>query len=200
VQLSAGEAAQQSASAVQPWYWALQVDGTAHFPATQASAGALQQSAPVAQLPPDGAQVLTGRQLPLVAPGATAQERPAQQSPPVVQAPPLPAQGAAQASPVQLLEQHSLARVQPRPLALQEAGTSQVKAPAAKVQAVPAQQAGSSAPVHGAWSAVQVGRVQRRTPSAPGTQGAELQHWSRNWQTLAAPVPGGMQQPGVLAS
>jgi len=42
--------------------------------------------------------------------------------------------------------------------------------------------------------------VHRSTPSAPGTQGAKLQHWSRNWQTLPMPVPGGMQQPGVLAS
>lgn len=146
MQLSAGEAAQQLASAVQPWYCDLHVGGTAHLPATQVSAGALQQSAPVTQLPPDGAQVLTAWQVPLVAPGATAQERPAQQSPPAVQAPPLEAQGGAQVPPAQLLEQHSLATVQPRPLALQVTGTSQVKPVPPKVQAVPAQQLESSAP------------------------------------------------------
>jgi hypothetical protein len=200
MQLKAGEAAQHSASAVQPWYCDVQVGGTVHFPARQASAGALQQSAPVTQLPPDGAHVVTAWQVPLVAPGAMAQERPAQQSPSTVQEPLAEAHGGAQTSPRQLLEQHSLATAQPRPLALQEAGTSQLKALPLNVQVVPAQQLESSAPAQPPWSAVQVGRVQRRTPSAPGTHGAKLQHWSRNWQTLSAPVPGGMQQPGVLAS
>ena len=200
VQCRAGEVAQQSASALQPWYCAWQVVGTAQRPARQASAGALQQSAPVTQLPPDGAQVLTGWQLPLVAPGRMEQERPAQQSPSAVQDPLTLAQGGWHTSPEQLLEQHSLATVQPRPLAVQEAGTSQVKSAPPKVQAVPAQQLASSAPAQAPCSAVQVGSVQRSTPSAPGTHGAKLQHWSRNWQTLAAPVPGGMQQPGVVAS
>lgn len=200
MQLSAGETVQQSASAVQPWYCALQVGGTAQVPATQASAGLLQQSALMTQLPPVGAQVVTAWQVPLVAPGVMEQKRPVQQSPSAVQAPLLEAHGGAQTSPVQLFEQHSLATVQVSPFALQEAGTSQVKALPSNVQAVPAQQLGSSAPVHGAWSAAQVGRVHRSTPSAPGTQGAKLQHWSRNWQTLPAPVPGGMQQPGLLAS
>lgn len=195
-----GEAVQQSVSAVQPWYCALQVGGTAQAPATQASAGLLQQSAPVTQLPPVGAQVVTAWHVPLVLPGGTEQERPVQQSPSAVQAPLLATHGGAQTSPTQLLEQHSLARAQSWPFALQVAGTSQVKAPPLNVQTVPAQQLASSAPEHGAWSAAQVGRVHRSTPSAPGTHGAKLQHWSRNWQTLAAPVPGGMQQPGMVAS
>jgi hypothetical protein len=46
--------------------------------------------------------------------------------------------------------------------------------------------------------------VQWRTPVASGTQGAPLQHWSRNWQTLAVPTWSGstaaMQQAGLFAS
>jgi hypothetical protein len=46
--------------------------------------------------------------------------------------------------------------------------------------------------------------VQCRTPPASGTQGAPLQHWSRNWQTLTVPRWSGsaaaMQQAGLLAS
>ncbi len=200
MQLSAGEAVQQSASAVQPWYCDLHVGGTAQVPATQASVGLLQQSAPVTQLPPDGAQVETAWQVPLVAPGGMEQERPVQQSPSAVQEALVEPHGGAQTSPAQLFEQQSLATPQSWSLALQVAGTSQLKALPSKLQTVPEQQLASSAPAHAPWSAVQVGRVQRSTPSAPGTQGAKLQHWSRNWQTLAAPVPGGMQQPGVVAS
>ena len=200
MQLSAGETVQQSASAVQPWYCALQVGGTAHLPARQVSAGALQQSAPVTQLPPDGAQVDTARQKPLVSPGTMEQERPVQQSPSTVQEALVEPHGGAQTPAAQLFEQHSLATAQPRPFALQVAGTSQLKALPPKVQTVPEQQLPSSAPAQAAWSAAQVGRVHRSTPSAPGTQGAKLQHWSRNWQTLAVPVPGGMQQPGLVAS
>ena len=148
MQLSAGEAVQQLASEVQPWYCDLQVGGTAQVPATQASAGLLQQSAPVTQLPPDGAQVETAWQVPLVAPGRMEQERPVQQSPSAVQEPLVVAQGGAQTSPEQLFEQQSLATVQVRPLALQVAGTSQVKALPPKVQTVPEQQLPSSAPVH----------------------------------------------------
>ena len=199
MQLSAGVAAQQVASPVHPWYCVLQVGGTAHLPATQASVGLLQQSAPVTQLPPVGAQVVTALQEPLVAPGVMEQKRPVQQSPSAVQEPLVEAHGGAQTSPTQLFEQHWLATVQRRPFALQVAGTSQLKVLPLNVQAVPEQQLGSSAPVQAAWSAVQVGRVQRSTPSAPGTQGAKLQHWSRNWQTLPMPVPGGMQQPGWVA-
>lgn len=148
MQLSAGEAVQQLASAVQPWYCALQVGGTAQVPATQASVGLLQQSAPVTQLPPDGAQVETAWQVPLVAPGGIEQERPVQQSPSAVQEPLVVAQGGAQTSPEQLLEQQSLATVQVTPLDLQVAGTSQLKALPPKVQTVPEQQLPSSAPVH----------------------------------------------------
>ena len=64
-----------------------------------------------------------------------------------------------------------------------------------------AQQLGSSGPAHAPPAVVQVdAAVQWSTPDASGTHGAPLQHWSRNWHTLAAPVPGGMQQPGVFAS
>jgi hypothetical protein len=176
MQLSVGEAVQQLASVVQAWYCALQVGGTAQAPATQVSVGLLQQSAPVTQLPPVGAQALTALQMPLVAPGRIEQERPVQQSPSAVQEPLVEAHGGAQTSPTQLFEQHSLATVQRRPLALQVAGTSQLKALPPNVQTVPEQQLGSSAPVQAAWSAAQVGRVHRSTPSAPGTQGAKLQH------------------------
>jgi hypothetical protein len=112
MQLSVGEAVQQSVSAVQPWYCALQVGGTAQAPATQASAGLLQQSALVTQLPPVGAQAVTAWQVPLVAPGVMEQKRPVQQSPSAVQEPLLETHGGAQTSPTQLLEQHSLARAQ----------------------------------------------------------------------------------------
>ncbi len=69
------------------------------------------------------------------------------------------------------------------------------------MQELGAQQLGSSAPVQAAPAGEQVETAaQWSTPAASGTQGAPLQHWSRNWHTLAAPVPGGMQQPGVFAS
>lgn len=45
------------------------------------------------------------------------------------------------------------------------------------------------APVGRHWV---VGTVQRRMPEASGTQGAKLQHWSRNWQIW----PSAMQQFG----
>ena len=135
-----------------------------------------------------------------MSPGGIEQESPAQQSPSAVQAPLVETHGGAQTPPAQWLEQQSLATEQPAPFSAQEMGTSQVKPPAPDSQTVPAQQLGSSAPVHAACSAVQVESVQRRTPSAPGTHGAKLQHWSRNWQTLSGPGPGGMQQAGLLAS
>jgi hypothetical protein len=201
-QVSVGLWLQQSAVDRQVWSCAWQATGTAHFPATHCSVGALQQSALATQFPPVGAQVLADSQVPDVVFGGTTQVSPAQQSPPVVQVWWRFEHGAAQTPPTQLLEQQSLATVQAWPLLKQDVGTSQlnVPLPAAKVQTVPAQQLLSSAPWHGAWSAVQVGWVQCSTPVSSGTHGAKLQHWSRNWQTLAVPVPVGMQHCGLLAS
>lgn len=70
------------------------------------------------------------------------------------------------------------------------------------MQTVPEQQLVSSAPAQVPWSAVHVASVQRRTPVASGTQGAKLQHWSRNWQTPPGEVAVfvGMQHLGSLAS
>ncbi len=52
-------------------------------------------------------------------------------------------------------------------------------------QRVPVQQERSPAPEHAPPRAVHCagGAAQRSTPCASGTQGAMLQHWSRNWQT-----------------
>jgi hypothetical protein len=74
--------------------------------------------------------------------------------------------------------------------------------PPAFWQEAGAQHARSSAPSQIPPTGVHVGAsaVQRSTPSAPGTHGAPPQHWSRNWHTLALPVPGGMQQLGSFAS
>jgi hypothetical protein len=202
-QESAGLWVQQSAVAVQLCSCDWQVGGTAHLPARHCSEGALQQSALATQLPPVGAQVLADWQVPPVAPGGMTQPRPAQQSALAVHEPPVVAQGAAQVPLRHWLEQQSLAWVQAPPFDVQAPGTSQVKAPvpAWKVQTVPAQQLPSSAPWQDAWRAVQEGTVQRRTPAWSGTQGAKLQHWSRNWQTPPLlPVPAGMQQLGSLAS
>jgi hypothetical protein len=176
--------------------------GGPHVPATQTSAGALQQSPSATQLPPLGAQLLTDWQVPLVSPGWIEQESPVQQSPSAVQVPLVGTHGGAQTPPAQWLEQQSLATEQPAPFRPHATGTSQVKPPAPDSQTVPAQQEPSSAPSQAACSAVQVESVQRRTPSAPGTHGAKLQHWSRNWQTLSGPGPGpgGMQQAGLVAS
>ncbi len=70
------------------------------------------------------------------------------------------------------------------------------------VQTVPEQQLPSSGPPHAPPCAVQEAVVQRRTPWSSGTQGAKLQHWSRNWHTPpgAVAVPAGMQQAGSFAS
>jgi hypothetical protein len=69
-------------------------------------------------------------------------------------------------------------------------------------QELGAQQDVSPVPEHVAPAGVHVGAaaVQWSTPVASGTHGAPLQHWSRNWQTLASPVPGLMQHAGSSAS
>jgi hypothetical protein len=61
-------------------------------------------------------------------------------------------------------------------------------------QVVPAQQVVSVAPVQAVPWGLQP--EQRSWPSAPGTHGARLQHWSRNWQMS----PGWMQQFGSVPS
>jgi hypothetical protein len=86
---------------------------------------------------------------------------------------------------------------------LHELGTWQLYPPPPfAAQTVPGQQLPSSAPAHAPPCAVQEAVVQRRTPWSSGTQGAKLQHWSRNWQTPpgAVAVPEGMQQAGLFAS
>jgi hypothetical protein len=175
-QVSAGLWPQQSEVCRQLDSCALQVCGTAHFPAMHCSVGALQQSAFATQLPPVWAQVLADVQVPAVAFGGIAQVRPAQQSPPFVQAWSTFEHGAAQKPPTQLEEQQSLATVQARPLFLQEVDALQVNAPVENAQTVPAQQLLSSAPAQAPFSGVQVGCVQRRTPCASGMHGAKLQH------------------------
>jgi hypothetical protein len=155
-----------------------QTAGTAHFPAMHCSVGALQQSVFVRQFPPVAAQVLADSQVPAVAVGGITQVKPAQQSSPVVQVWWRLEHGAAQKPPTQLEEQQSLATAQACPLGLHEVGVSQLKVPVplAKVQTVPEQQLESSAPRQAPCSAVQVGCVQRRTPTASGMHGAKLQH------------------------
>jgi hypothetical protein len=81
-------------------------------------------------------------------------------------------------------------------------GTAHLNSAPSKRHEFGAQHSVLSAPEHVAPVTMQLGAaaVQRRTPSAPGTHGAPLQHWSRNWQTFAVPVPGWMQQAGSFAS
>jgi hypothetical protein len=208
MQESVGLWLQHCVVSVQPWSCDWHVAGTAHFPAMQLSvelawAGSnAQQSVFSAQLAPVGAQVVAATQVPAVWPGGTEQVSPPQQSPFVVQVPFAFTHGAAQTASLQLFEQQSLATVHVPPLALQLAGTSQVNAVPPQVQTVPEQQLPSSDPVQEPWSAVQDGTVQRSTPWASGTQGAKLQHWSRNWQTPpgAVAVPAAMQHCGFVAS
>jgi hypothetical protein len=75
------------------------------------------------------------------------------------------------------------------------------------LQAAPVQQGSGdgAVPVGGAGAVEQIaplgrhwvgGWTQRRTPSAPGVQGAPPQHWSWNWQI----APGWMQHCGSFAS
>jgi hypothetical protein len=78
------------------------------------------------QLWPVLAQTVPVPQVPLVAPGGTSQERPAQQSPLAVQLPLDGTQGGVQRLPTQDPEQQSSAEVQVPPEALQEAGAWQV--------------------------------------------------------------------------
>jgi len=129
------------------------------------------------QLCPVGAQTVPVPQVPLVAPGGTSQESPAQQSALMVQAPLMPTQGETQVPALQLPEQQSVASEQATPFTLQVAGGWHEEAVPLTVQESGAQQDGSSAPVQ----VVPVGlqfevAVQRSTPPASGTQGAELQH------------------------
>jgi hypothetical protein len=197
MQERAGLWVQQSAFVEQDWSCGWHVCGTPHLPERHCSPPAtLQQSPSATQLPPVGAQTLADRHVPLVEPGGMLQARPVQQSLLAVQEPSAPVHGGAQVPPWQLLEQQSLATVHPWPFGAQDTGTLQLKVPAPKVQTVPAQQLPSSDPAQGAFSAVHADTVQRSTPAPSGTHGAELQHWSRNWQTS----PAGMQQAGFPAS
>jgi hypothetical protein len=110
---SAGDCAQHSAVEVQDWSWPWQDGGTWQVPPRHCSPPAwLQQSAVWTQFPPVGAHALEDWHVPLVAPGGITQPSPAQQSPLVVHAAFEPAQGGAQTSPTQLLEQQSLATEQ----------------------------------------------------------------------------------------
>jgi len=169
-----------------------------HVPALHMSV-VLQQGTAAEQLWPDAAHVCTGFwQVPLVAPAGIEQVVPAQQSASTVQAPPLPMHGAAHVPALQIPEQQSVLVAQVAPLMWQVDDCWQLKPLVLFESTVhwPRQQDGSSAPVHAAPTAVQLaGAAQRRTPAASGTQGARLQHWSRNWQTL----PGWMQHCGLFA-
>jgi hypothetical protein len=194
MQLSPGGVEQHASVGTHDAYWDLQVGGTLQTPSMHCSV-VTQHGLVASQAVPLGAHVLTDWQTPLVAVGGSLKQvRPLQHSS-AVQVPPVSTHGGAQKPPAQLLEQQSLATEQPAPLA-EQAETSHVKDVPLDLQMVPSQQEPSSAPVQAPCSAVQVGVVQRRTPSAPGVHGTPPQHWSRNWQTLAVPVPGSMQHGG----
>lgn len=190
---------QHPASAVQCCACGVQSCGTWQVPSKHCST-ALQQPMVTEQLWPVEAQAPPAPQVPLVAPGGMSQARPAQQSPSRVQALLEGTQGARQVPASQMPEQQSDTTPQAPPLAWQVAvGGRHLKAwdAASSWQEVGAQQEGSSAPVQAAPLGVQaVAVAQRSTPSTPGTHGAPLQHWSRNWQVS----PGWMQQRGSAPS
>jgi hypothetical protein len=122
-----GVPAQQVSLGVQEASSGLQVGGTAQKPEMHCSVGALQQGFVSEQAVAVAAQVLTGRQKPSGAVGGSlTQERPLQHSS-CVQVPSEETHGGAQNPPEQLLEQQSLATLQPWSFSAQLTGTSQVK-------------------------------------------------------------------------
>jgi hypothetical protein len=110
--------AQQEASLVQVWPASEQACGGRHVPPVQLSS-AEQQATVAEQLSPVAAQKPAAVQVPLVAPGATSQARPAQQSAATVQVPPWPWHGVRQVPDSQVPEQHWYPPAQPEPLGTQ---------------------------------------------------------------------------------
>jgi hypothetical protein len=218
--------AQQAAAGEQAWLASAHAAGVAQVPASQTSVAVQHGTADEQLWPVGAHAPPAGRHAPAVAPGGTSQASPAQQSPLTVQVPPSPTHGETQTSPSQAPEQHWASVAHPAPTARhppqkpsaqtpvqQSAGASQEAPTWAQVPGSPARQVGPVGPggsmqevpaQHAAGSAAQeppagtqaVTAAQRSTPSPPGTQGARLQHWSRNWQT----PPSGMQHPGFVPS
>ncbi len=179
-----------------------QVCGGPQIPSLHTSV-AEQQPALAVQDSPVRPQVEAPPQVPLVAPGAKAQVIPAQQSPSAVQTPSAGTQDTAQVPSWHCPEQQSPFTSQALPTgthapqlgSLHPGGRHAKDPPPVETQVVPAQQPWSCGPVQAPPLGVHAS-VQRRIPSWPGTHGAPLQHWSRNWQTW----PCWMQQSGSEAS
>lgn len=154
-----------------------------------------QQSASAVQAPPEATQGVAHT-------WPFGSQKWEQHWPSEVQAVPLGTQ-ATQVAPTQSVLQHSPPAAQPWPVAVHpEVGWPHFHPPApSSMQEPGAQQEVSPAPLQGALAARQLPPgAQCSTPLASGTQGEPSQHWSRNWQTLAGPVPGGMQQAGLPGS